>query len=211
MVKSLSKLAKLIIFIIVILFLIVFFPKLNNTYQNVEDLIKNSGIFAPFIYVFLMIVAILVSPIPSSPLAIFGGAVFGPFLGMIYTLIGATIGAVLAFLVSRFFLRDYISRKLERNKFYKRIRGKDNNNIAKIILFTRLMPHISFDIVSYAVGLTSLNVWTFALVTFIGMIPIVFLLSFFGNLIEPYISRLLLVFAVLFFAYIFYLYLKKKK
>lgn len=209
--KSLKNILKLIILIALIFILIILFPKIKFIFSNIEVIIDSSGLFSPVVYILLMIIAILVSPIPSSPLVIIAGTVFGSFFGIIYTLIGATIGAVLAFLIARFFLRDFISKKIEKNNFYNKIKGKENKNIAKIILFTRLMPHISFDIVSHAAGLTGLNVFTFALVTFIGMIPIVFLLSFFGHLIEPYLSQFFIAILILFLGYIIYLYLRKSR
>ncbi|NCN98608.1 hypothetical protein COU62_02030 [Candidatus Pacearchaeota archaeon CG10_big_fil_rev_8_21_14_0_10_35_219] len=207
--NKVRKYVKLIALVALLIAVVFLFPQINNIYNDVERIIESSGNVAPFVYIILMILAILISPIPSSPLAIIGGIFFGPFLGMLYTLIGATIGAVLAFLIARFFLGDYISKRLERNKFYQKIKGKKERNIAKIILITRLMPHVSFDIVSYAAGLTSLNVLTFALITFIGMMPIVFLLSFFGFLIQPYLSIILILVGISFVSYILYLALKK--
>lgn len=207
--KRLEKYKKLVILAILIFFIILIFPKINSLYSNVEEIVESSGNFGPVIFMILMIIAILVSPIPSSPLAILGGIFFGPLPGMIYTLVGATIGAVLAFLISRFFLRGYLSNKIENNKFYMKIRGANDRNIAYIILITRLMPHVSFDIVSYASGLTNINIFIFALVTFIGMIPIVFLLSFFGFLIQPHLSLVMLIISVFFVLYLLYLMLKE--
>ena len=205
-----NKYAKVAVLLIFILIAILFFSKINSLYNNGESIIKNSGNAAGLIYILMMIVAILIAPIPSSPLAIIGGALFGPWLGMIYTLIGATIGATLAFLIARFFLRDYLSKKLEQNKFYLKIKGKKEKNIARIIFITRLMPHISFDVVSYAAGLTRLNVFTFAIVTFLGMIPIVFLLSFFGSLIQPFLPIVFIIISIFFVLYIVDLVLNKK-
>ena len=209
--RDIRKYGKLLLLLILILAIIVYLPKINNLYNNVENIIKNSGNLAPITYMILMIIAIIISPIPASPLAIIGGAVFGNWLGMIYTLIGATIGAVLAFLIARFFLREYISKKLEKNKFYAKIKGRNEENIARIILITRLMPQVSFDLVSYAAGLTKLNVLTFVIVTFIGMIPIVFLLSFFGSIIHPYLPTILLIITIFFVVYLMYLIFKKDK
>jgi len=90
----------------------------------------------------------------------------------------------------------------ENNDFYKKLKGKKNHNIAYIVLITRLMPQVSFDAVSYLAGLTGLNIGIFALVTFLGMIPIVLVLTFFGVFLEPY--RMILG-IVLFAAFIFYM------
>lgn len=207
--KTLKRYRKLIGAVILIAVIILFFPEINHIYKNVGPVVEQSGSFAPMTYIALMIIAIIISPIPASPLTIFGGVLFGPWLGMLYTLIGATIGAILAFLIARFFLRDYISKQVEGNKFYQRIKGESNRNITGIILITRLMPHVSFDIVSYAAGLTSLNILVFAFVTFVGMIPIVFLLSFFGAVIQPYTFIFLLIMGGLFVFYFVYLTLTK--
>ena len=49
------------------------------------------------------------------------------------------------------------------------------------VFATRLLPFISFDIVSYAAGLTSISFWRFAVATLAGIIPAGFLLSYFGS------------------------------
>jgi len=206
--KKNSKLIILVVLLVVVIFLL---PQINILFTDVERIIENSGNFAPIVYIALMILAILISPIPSSPLTVLGGIFFGSFLGMIYSLIGGTIGAVLAFLIARFFLRGFVSKKLERNGIYQKLKDKEEKNIAIIIFVTRLMPHVSFDVVSYAAGLTNLNLFTFAFVTFIGMIPIVFLLSFFGFLIQPYLSIILIIIGIFFALYLVFLIVKGDK
>ena len=206
--KKNSKLIILVVLLVVVIFLL---PQINILFTDVERIIENSGNFAPIVYIALMILAILISPIPSSPLTVLGGIFFGSFLGMIYSLIGGTIGAVLAFLIARFFLRGFVSKKLERNGIYQKLKDKEEKNIAIIIFVTRLMPHVSFDVVSYAAGLTNLNLFTFAFVTFIGMIPIVFLLSFFGFLIQPYLSIILIIVGIFFALYLVFLIFKGDK
>ena len=202
--KNIKQFLKALILIVLIILSIVFFPNLIKYYGNAEEIIRNSGMLGPIIYMFILILGILVSPIPTAPLAIIAGLIFGPSLGMIYTLIGATIGSVLAFLIARFFLRDYLTRYLENNKFYKKIKGKDNKNIAYFVFITRLMPQVSFDLISYLAGLTAINVFVFALATFLGMIPIVFMLTFFGSLLNEYMTTILIVSFIAFVAYIVY-------
>ena len=72
------------------------------------------------------------------------------------------------------------------------------------------MPQVSFDLVSYVAGLTGIKVIPFAIVTFIGMTPIVFLMSFFGYLIEPFLSWILVFLIIALVLYLIYL-LKKEK
>jgi len=202
MMKNQDKI-KIAFLFLMILLLVIFFPQISSIYQNTETLLQDSTI-APILYGTLMILAILIAPIPASPLAIIAGSVFGPFLGMFYTLISATIGAMLAFLIGRFLLKDSLGKKLEQNKTFKRFEGKDNKNIVILVFLTRLMPQVSFDLVSYAAGLTSVNLWAFTLATLIGLIPIVFLLSFFGSVIAPFINIILLVLLIAFILYVIY-------
>ena len=200
---------KIIILIILIVLIIIFFSKISQLYENTEFFIKESKSLGPILYMFLMIIAILIVPIPTSPLVIIAGTIFGPFWGILYTLMAATIGAFIAFSISRFFLGAFIGRWLEHNKTYKKMSGKDNKNIIYLVFITRLMPQVSFDFVSYAAGLTSINIWVFALVTFIGMMPIVFLLTFFGYLIQPYMLYFLTFLLFLFVIYAIYKIISK--
>jgi len=206
--KMENKYIKIIVLVSLLVVTLVFFKKIFVLYENVEPLIQSP--YGVVIYMVLIVLAILIAPIPTSPLVILAGITFGPWKGMIYTLISATIGAVFAFLISRFFLGEIIRKKVENNVFYKKIKGKDNKNILRIILITRLMPQVSFDLVSYVAGLTGIKVISFAIVTFIGMIPIVFLMSFFGYLIEPFLSWILGFLIIALVLYIIYL-LKKRK
>jgi len=202
---------KIVFLIIILITLIIFLPRILSIYDDSEALIINSGILAPLVFMSLMIIAILVSPIPATPLTIISGMVFGPWKGMLYTLIGATIGAVLAFLIARFFLRDYFQRNFANNKTYREIMGKKGEKVAFYIFITRLMPQISFDLISYLAGLTKINIFKFTVATFFGMIPFVFLVSFFGYLIEPYKNIMLLFFFAIFILYLVYKILKVRR
>ena len=204
-----KKYWKLIALILIIIVIAISFNKMSYFFTNANNLLQESGNLAIYIYIALMILAILISPIPSSPLVIIAGNFFGPLNGMIYTLIGATIGAILALAISRFFLHQYLSKKLESNSFYQKIKGKNNHNILFLIFLSRLMPYISFDAISYAAGLTKVNIGAFGLVTFLGMIPIVFLLSFFGLIIQPFLPIIFLSITILFIINIWHSIKKK--
>lgn len=175
------------------------FPLLRESYGRAELTLRTMPLYlAPLLYMLLLIIAILISPIPSSPLAILAGAVFGPWLGMLYTLIGATLGATFAFTLARYFLNDSFKERLHVFHWYRVLEKTEERKIAYLIGITRLLPQVSFDLVSYAAGLTSVSMRTFALATFLGMIPIVALLSFFGAFIEQYETAMLIVLVVLF-------------
>jgi uncharacterized membrane protein YdjX (TVP38/TMEM64 family) len=146
---------------------------------QLRDQITRLGVWGPVAVVALMTLAILVSPIPSAPIAMAAGAVYGHWWGTLYVLVGSEVGAIAAFWIARLLgratLHRWFGEKLEVGLF------GSQNALTGIVFVTRLMPFISFDIVSYAAGLTVLKFWRFALATLAGIVPASFLLAHFGG------------------------------
>lgn len=105
----------------------------------------------------------------ATVLSLAAGAVFGPWLGTLYAVTAASIGAVVAFLVTRYLLRDAIL-----NRFEGKLEGINRELEQRglnYLLFLRLVPLFPFFLINLAAGLTSLPLRTFALGTFFGIIP----------------------------------------
>ena len=151
---------------------------LRNQEQMVV-IIKELGLFGPLAIIFLMAIAIVISPIPSAPIALVSGVLYGHTFGTIYVVIGAVAGALIAFMMSRKLGHDYINRKLHHRMPVKIVGSQ--NTLMMIVFVTRLAPFISFDVISYAAGLTQLTVGRFFLATLMGIIPISFLLAHLGS------------------------------
>lgn len=137
------------------------------------------GPWGPAAVVVLMILAILVSPIPSAPIALAAGAAYGHWWGALYVLLGAEVGALAAFGVARFVGYETVHRWFG-GRLSIGLAGSQNV-LMTIVLVSRLLPFLSFDIVSYAAGLTVLSFWRFALATLVGIAPTSFLLAHFGS------------------------------
>ncbi len=149
------------------------------------------GAWGPVAVVGAMMIAILVSPIPSAPIAIAAGAIYGHIWGAIYVLAGSELGAIAAFFIARFFGYDILHRWF--GEQLKQGLVGSQNFLMFTLFASRLMPFISFDIVSYAAGLTNLTFWRFALATLAGIIPAAFLLAHFGTaLVDEEANRILL-------------------
>lgn len=146
--------------------------------QALRSAVADLGAAGPLGIVALMVVAILVSPIPSAPIALAAGALYGHTWGTLYVLLGAEIGALAAFGIARL-----AGHELLRHWFGERLSlgwiGSQNALMA-VVFASRLLPFVSFDIVSYAAGLTVLAWWRFALATLAGIVPASFLLAHFG-------------------------------
>lgn len=144
-----------------------------------QEKILELGIWGPVAIISLMTGAIVWSPIPSAPIALAAGAAYGHTWGTLYVLIGAELGALIAFALARWLGQDVISRWFG-NRMKMRWFGSQNVVMA-IVFVSRLLPFISFDVISYAAGLTTLAVWRFAIATMAGIIPASFLLAHFGS------------------------------
>ena len=141
--------------------------------------IEHLGMWGPLAVVALMMLTILVSPIPSAPIAMAAGAIYGHAWGTLYVVMGAEAGALAAFAFARLLGKAMVHRW-----FGERLPASmlgSQNALTWIVFASRLLPFVSFDLVSYAAGLTLLSAWRFALATLAGIIPASFLLAHFGH------------------------------
>ncbi len=147
--------------------------------QALRQFIVGLGVAGPLAVIGLMTLAILVSPIPSAPIALAAGAAYGHTWGTAYILLGAELGALCAFGIARHLGRDALQRWV--GSRLPRTRLGSQGTLMAIVFASRLLPFISFDVVSYAAGLTALSWWRFALATLAGILPASFLLAHFGG------------------------------
>ena len=118
---------------------------------------------------FLVYVAVTGLSLPGAAvLTLFGGAVFGLVWGTVIVSFASSIGATLAFLASRFLLRDWVQAT-----FGDRLRPV-NEGVAKegaFYLFAlRLVPAFPFFVINLVMGLTPIRAWTFYWVSQLGML-----------------------------------------
>jgi uncharacterized membrane protein YdjX (TVP38/TMEM64 family) len=133
-----------------------------DAYRSAQPALT-AGIF------FMAYVAIAGLSLPGAAiLTLAGGAIFGLVWGTIMVSFASTLGATLAFLVSRFMLRDWVQER-----FGDKLKAI-NAGVAReggFYLFTlRLIPVFPFFVINLVMGLTSLRVWTFYWVSQLGML-----------------------------------------
>jgi len=141
--------------------------------------ILEAGFWAPVLVIGLLTVAIIMSPLPSAPIALASGALFGHVWGTIYVIIGSLLGAIIAFSIARLLGHDIIKKRFG-DRLSLGLLGSQNALMLTVCV-SRLIPFISFDVVSYAAGITVITFWRFAIATFVGIIPASFLLAHFGS------------------------------
>jgi uncharacterized membrane protein YdjX (TVP38/TMEM64 family) len=120
--------------------------------------------------------------VPGSLLTLAAGASFGLVAGFVSVLLGATLGAAGAFLVSRHVARGRIESWIERKPSFAAVDKAVAREGWKIVFLTRLSPLFPFNVQNYAYGLTRVSFWQYALASFVGMIPGTFLYVYLGTL-----------------------------
>ena len=129
---------------------------------------------------FLAYVAVAATSVPGgAALTMAGGALLGAPLATLLVSFASSIGAVLAFLTSRYVLRDWVERRLG-----ERLRAIDEGvqRDGPVYLFlVRLMPFVPFFVVNIGMGLTRMPVWTYYWVSQLGMLAGTFLFANAGS------------------------------
>lgn len=147
--------------------------------EHIRAWLATAGSFAPLLFILLMILVVVVSPLPSLPLDLAAGVTFGVLLGTVYSVTGAEIGAILSFLIGRTLGREALTRLLRTDiRFCERC---SDRHLAIFVFLARLLPIFSFDLISYGAGLTNMPLRTFAMATLLGMIPPTFALTYAGS------------------------------
>ena len=114
---------------------------------------------------------------PAIPFVLAGGALFGPIVGTLINLLGATLGAMGAFLISRHLGTDWLSSR--KNETLHRITSRIEHHGWKSVAVMRLTP-TPFSLVNYGFGLTHINFRLYALTTFLFLIPYKIIATYFG-------------------------------
>ncbi|MEM6404778.1 MAG: TVP38/TMEM64 family protein [Cyanobacteria bacterium P01_D01_bin.116] len=137
--------------------------------KNALEWINEQGAVGGIAFMLLYIVA-TVAFLPGSILTLGGGGIYGLFLGSFYVFIGATIGAIAAFLVGRYVARGWVAKKIAENKKFAAVDNAVGREGLKIVLLTRLSPVFPFSLLNYAYGVTGVSLKDYVLGT-IGILP----------------------------------------
>lgn len=130
--------------------------------------IKGLGWVAPILFIFIYCIATILL-LPTMVLTFAGGALFGPILGTVFNLIGATIGAACAFYISRHFSVNWVATKTG-PKLNKLISGVERSGW-QFVAVLRLIPIIPFNLVNYGLGLTRIKFSHYLITTFLFLAP----------------------------------------
>ncbi len=137
--------------------------------EAVRQWVEGYGLAAPVIFIALYCIGPCLL-LPASPLTLAAGLLFGPVMGLIYTMVGATGGATLAFLTSRYLAGDWVRRKVAGTGL-ERLDRKVAEEGWKVVAFTRLVPVFPFFLLNYAFGLTRVRLSHYVAATSVCIFP----------------------------------------
>jgi len=112
-------------------------------------------------------------------LTLAGGFLFGAVLGTLFVNLGATTGATIAFLVSRYLLRDWVEQRF--GKWLGPLQQGFAQNAFSYLMTLRLIPLFPFFVVNLVSGLTRMNIGTYVAATALGIIPGSFVYAYAGR------------------------------
>ena len=137
---------------------------------RLRDYVEGFGPLAPLVFIIGYAVA-TVAFLPGTPLTLLAGLAFGPVIGSVYVVAGATMGLTLAFLVARYAARELVTSWIEENERIKRLDTEVGHQGWRILLITRLVPVLPFNLQNYAYRLTRILLVTYVLVSAICIVP----------------------------------------
>lgn len=137
-----------------------------------ENLVQENLFLAMAIYTVLTVVGCVALALPGITFAVIAGLIFGPFLGTICCSVATTIGAMLAFLAGRFFLKDSVKPLVMKNKYLKKwLFDESGTNEIFVLMITRLVPLFPYNLQNFAYGVTDIRFSTYSICSLVFMLP----------------------------------------
>src|SRR5215471_6563755 len=143
--------------------------------------VNSLGVWGPFVFILGYIIA-AVAFVPGVLLTLAAGAIWGIFPGVLYAFVAAMLGSTAAFLVARYLARAAIERRVAGNPRFAALDRAVGEQGRKLVLLLRLSPVFPFNILNYALGLTSVRFVDYVAAS-VGMLPGTFLYVYYGKLI----------------------------
>ena len=196
-IKKKSGLAKKLVLVgvaVVLLMVYLLVPTVNTAvndivkmfqtgdFESMRSFIAQYGHWAMLVSGFLMIFQSLAAPLPAFFITLSNANLFGWWQGCILSFASSMLGAALCFCIARILGRDVVEKICTKGAL-KQIEDFFAQYGKKCILVARLLPFISFDVVSYAAGLTAMDFWGFFIATGLGQLPACIVYSYVGGML----------------------------
>lgn len=149
------------------------FERLSMT---LTDLGPWSGLIFMGLHIFATVVGV-----PGVILTMVGGIYFGLFWGSLWSLFGATLGAIAAFGLARYWMHDWFNLRCGHHALLKSLNQMVSDRPLWLVLTIRFAPISPFNLLNFLLGLTKISLKSYTLGTFFGIIPGVIIYTWFGH------------------------------
>lgn len=136
----------------------------------IPEFVKKAGILAPIIYIFFASLKAIFPIIPGEVLVVLGVILFGPFWGLLYAVIGLSIGSSAAFFLARRYGQPFV-KWLMGEKRFERVNKLSGDKTLFTFFLVYLAPGTPDDFVTYIAGLTSVPFLWFLPLCVLGRLP----------------------------------------
>ena len=174
---------KFVLFLLIVFVLIICISLLRNYELQIPDFIiifnhMNSSI-TPILFIISYVIMSMLF-LPTLPLNILAGVLWGALLGGIYSLVALSISTTITFFLTRYLAYEYIQRYFT-HKYWKWIMNNVNESGWKIVAFTRVNPIFPTSLLNYFYGFTSIKYSHYILASVIFLLPLVLAFSYLGS------------------------------
>jgi uncharacterized membrane protein YdjX (TVP38/TMEM64 family) len=175
----LNSFIRLMIIFAVVLLLGILVTKFFADPDRLLNFIKEAHSFGPFIIIGLIVLEVIIAPLPGTFIMVAAGALFGVWLGAIYSFIGNVIGSLLAFFLAKRFGRTFVEKIVSTHVLAKYDGFFVKHH--KLFLLFYALPIIPVDILSFVCGLSAMRTRKFLGIILLGFIPNTLILAFLGD------------------------------
>jgi len=172
--------ARILLGLVAVVMLVSVGRQVGGRLPQFAEWVNGLGVWGPAVFI-AGYAGATVAFVPGSVLTLAAGAIFGLVRGITYVMLGATVGASLAFLVARYIARGAIEQRLDGNRRFAAIDRAVGREGLKIVLLLRLSPVFPFNLLNYALGLTNVRFVDY-FIACLGMIPGTLLYIYYGKL-----------------------------
>ena len=147
--------------------------------ETLQSWVVNYGVLTAAIFMLVYALAVAFSVPGAVFITIAGGFMFGPYLGTVYVVVGATIGAVGVFLAAKYALGDVLRARAGPD--IKRMEAGFRENEMSYLLILRLVPLFPFWLVNLVPAFLGVSLRTYTISTLLGIIPGAFVYALVGD------------------------------
>lgn len=180
------KLFATLVFLALVALIIFFYDDIYVLATNREVAsawLARYGLFSPLLFISLQILQVIVAPIPGEVTGVFGGYLYGPWLGFLYSTVGLTLGSLIAFYLARIFGEPLVEKVIPGEFLQKYDRFLQKRGLMVAFIFF-VVPGFPKDALCYVLGLSHLRITPFIIVCVAGRILGTVGLSISGALIR---------------------------